>query len=142
MIEIGNVVAVLAASFGLGVFWYEFLRRPQKDRYRLTAISFVGVLIGEGIVTSGVAGGPAVYGLHPVAALISSFAAIYLHTAWAEKKAWPWEIIEDLGTVKSSLKSVSMPSVSMPKVSVGSSSNAASAKTEAKAEETRAEKAA
>ena len=95
MIEFGNVVAVLAASFGLGVFWYEFLRRPQKDRYRLTAISFVGVLIGEGIVTAGIVGGPVVYGLHPVAALVSSFAAIYLHTAWSEKKVWPWEIIEE-----------------------------------------------
>ena len=51
MIEFGSVVAVLAASFGLGVFWYEFLRRPQKDRYRLTAISFVGVLIGPSVAS-------------------------------------------------------------------------------------------
>lgn len=122
MIEFGNVVAVLAASFGLGVFWYEFLRRPQEDRYRLTAISFVGVLIGEAIVAAGIAGGPAAYGLHPVTALVSSFAAIYLHTAWAEKKAWPWQIIGELNGLKSSVQSVHVPSVSMPKIGGGGDS--------------------
>ena len=104
MVDIGNVVAVIAASFGLGVFWYEFLRRPQKDRFKLTAISFVGVLIGEGLVSYGMAGGPVAYGLHPVTALVASFAAVYLHTAWAEKKVKPWEIIGELNTVTDTLK--------------------------------------
>lgn len=106
MIDIGNVVAVIAASFGLGVFWYEFLRRPQKDRFRVTAISLVGVLIGEGLVSSGMVGGPAAYGLHPVTALVASFAAVYLHTAWAEKKVRPWEIIGELSTIMGPIKSV------------------------------------
>jgi len=114
VIEFGNVIAVLAASFALGIFWTEFLRRPQQDRYRLTAISFVGVLIGEAIVSAGVAGGPAVYGLHPVAALISSFSSIYLQTAWVEKKAWPWDIIGELGTLRNSAKTMHVPSVTVP----------------------------
>ncbi len=126
MIEFGNVVAVLAASFGLGIFWYEFLRRPQKDRYRVTAISFVGVLIGEGLVSAGMVGGPAAYGLHPVTALIASFAAVYLHTSWTEKKALPWEIISDLDSLKGSVQSVSMPSVSVPKLTLVSSKGSSS----------------
>ena len=106
MIDIGNVIAIVAASFGLGIFWYEFIRRPQKDRFKLTAISFVGVLLGESLVSSGMVGGPSAYGLHPVTALVSSFAAIYLHTAWMEKKALPWEIIAELGRLKSVFRSV------------------------------------
>ena len=106
MIDIGNIVALVAVSFGLGVFWYEFLRRPQKDRLKLTAISFVGVLLGESLVSAGMIGGPVAYGLHPVTALVASFAAIYLHTAWAEKKIWPWDIISDLRAVKGVFRSV------------------------------------
>lgn len=142
MIEFGNVVAVLAASFGLGVFWYEFLRRPQKDRYRVTAVSFVGVLIGEGLIAAGMAGGPAAYGLHPVTALVSSFAAIYLHTAWSEKKAWPWEVISDLDSLKGTVKSVSMPSVSVPKLTLVTRKDEAKAPAETVAGETQARKAA
>lgn len=106
MIEVGNVVAVVAASFALGILWYEFLRRPQKDKLKLTAISFAGVLIGEALVSAGLRGGPAAYGLHPVTALVSSFIAVYLHTAWAEKKVWPWEIIGELDSLKSALETV------------------------------------
>ncbi len=134
MIDIGNVVAVVAVSFGLGVFWYEFLRRPQKDRLRLTAISFVGVLIGEALVSAGMAGGPIAYGLHPVTALVASFAAVYLNTAWVEKKVWPWEIIDELNTVTGSIKGSvqgpikdsiksSIKSVPTVKFTLGSSEN-------------------
>lgn len=113
MIDIGNVIAIIAVSFGLGVFWYEFLRRPQKDRLKVAAISFVGVLLGESLVSAGMIGGPVAYGLHPVTALVASFAAIYLQTAWTEKKIWPWEVISDLRAIKRLFKSVPMLKVSL-----------------------------
>ena len=115
MIDIGNVAAMVAVSFGLGIFWSEFLRRPQRDRFKLTAIALVGILLGEARVYAGMVGGPAAYGLHPVTALVASFTAIYLHTGWVEKKVWPWEIIGDLNSLKTRFRSVPTPKVSSGK---------------------------
>ena len=117
MIDIGSVAALVVMGFVFGTFSYELLRRPQKDRLRLTGMSLFGVILGEAIVTGGVAGGPAVLGLHPIAAMISSFAAVYLDVAWREHKIWPWDLIGDLKQVGEPFKAVSKL-----KISVGSNS--------------------
>jgi len=97
MIDLGNVAAYGVIAFALGTFWYELLRRTQTDKLRLTAISFFGIIVAEAVVAEGVfVGGPIVLGLHPFAALIASFAAVYIDIAWQERKIWPWAVIEDL----------------------------------------------
>ena len=118
MIDIGSVAALVVMGFVFGTFSYELLRRPQSDRLRLTGMSLFGVIIGEAIVTGGVAGGPAVLGLHPIAAMISAFAAVYLDVAWREHLVWPWDIIGDLKHVGEPFKAVSKL-----KISVGSDSD-------------------
>jgi len=118
MIDIGSVAALVVMGFVFGTFSYELLRRPQKDRLRLTGMSLFGVIIGEAVVSSGVAGGPAVMGLHPITAMIGSFASIYLDVAWREHKIWPWDIIGDLKQVGEPFKAISKF-----KISVGSESS-------------------
>ena len=121
MIDIGSVAALAVMGFVFGTFSYELLRRPQKDRLRLTAMSLFGVILGEAAVTGGLAGGPAVLGLHPVAAMIASFAAIYVDVAWREHKIWPWDIIGDLKQVGEPFKAVSKL-----KISVGNNATSSS----------------
>ena len=118
MIDIGSVAVLVVMGFVFGTFSYELLRRPQKDRLRLTGMSLFGVIISETVVTTGIAGGPIIFGLHPVAALVASFAAIYLDVAWREHKIWPWDIIRDLKQVGEPFKAVSKI-----KISVGSDSD-------------------
>ena len=114
MIDLGNVAALGVFAFAFGTFWYEFLRRSQSDKLRVTAISLFGIVVAETIVADGVAGGPMVLGLHPFAALIASFTAVYLDVAWQERKLWPWTVIKDLQLLARPFKAV--PRV---KVSVG-----------------------
>lgn len=117
MIDIGSVAALVVIGFVFGTFSYELLRRPQKDKIRLTGMSLFGVIIGEAAVTNGLIAGPAVMGLHPFVAGIASFVAIYLDVAWREHKVWPWDIIGDLKQVGEPFKAVSKL-----KISIGSES--------------------
>ena len=128
MIDIGNVAALVVMGFVFGTFSYELLRRPQKDRLRLIGMSLFGVIIGEAVVTSGVVGGPMVMGLHPIAAMISSFAAVYLDVAWREHKVWPWDIIGDLKQVGEPFKAVSKLKISLGNNSADSASDAEQSK--------------
>ena len=96
MVDLGNVAAFGIFAFAFGTAWYELLRRPQTDKLRLSAISLVGIVVAETMVADGLRGGPTVLGLHPVAALIASGAAVYIDVAWQEHKIWPWSIIDDL----------------------------------------------
>ncbi|MDA1279450.1 MAG: hypothetical protein O3B95_05335 [Chloroflexi bacterium] len=123
MIDIGNVAALVVMGFVFGTFSYELLRRPQKDRLHLTGMSLFGVILGEAVATSGIAGGPAVMGLHPIAAMISSFIAVYLDVAWREHKIWPWDIIRDLKQVGEPLKVFSRLKVSVGRNSADSSTD-------------------
>ena len=113
MIDIGSVAALVIMGFVFGTFWYEFLRRPQRDKLRLTGMSLFGVIIGEALVTNGMVGGPAVLGFHPVMALVASFAAAYLDVAWQEHKVWPWDIIRDLKKVAQPFKAIRKLKVSV-----------------------------
>lgn len=113
MIDIGSVAALVIMGFVFGTFSYEFLRRPQKDRLRLTGMSLFGVIIGEAVVSSGVVGGPLVLGLHPIAALVASFTAVYVDVAWQEHKIWPWDIIRDIQQVVQPFKAVSKLKISV-----------------------------
>lgn len=113
MIDIGSVAALVVMGFVFGTFSYELLRRPQKDKLRLMGMSLFGVIIGEAVVTSGIEGGPVVMGLHPVAAMIASFAAVYLDVAWQERKIWPWDIVGDLKQIGEPFKVVSKLKISM-----------------------------
>jgi hypothetical protein len=107
MIDIGSIAALVVMGFVFGTFSYELLRRPQKDKIRLTGMSLFGVIIAEALIVGGVAGGPVVMGLHPFAALIGSFVTVYLDVAWKEHKILPWDIIRDLKQVGEPFKAVS-----------------------------------
>ena len=113
MIDIGSVAALAVIGFAFGTFSYEFLRRPQTDKLRLTGVSLFGIIIGEALVTNGMVGGPAVLGFHPVMALVASFAAAYLDVGWREHKIWPWDIIGDLKQVGQPFKAISKLKVSV-----------------------------
>ena len=106
MIDIGSVAALAIMGFVFGTFSYEFLRRPQRDKLRLTGMSLFGIIIGEALVTNGMVGGPAVLGFHPIMAQVASFAAAYLDVAWQEHKVWPWDIIGDLKHVVQPFKAI------------------------------------
>ena len=106
MIDIGSVAALVVIGFTFGTFSYELLRRPQKDRIRLTGMSLFGVIIGEALIINGMVGGPILLGFHPVAALVSSFAAVYLDVSWQERKIWPWDVIGDLKQVGQPFKAI------------------------------------
>ncbi len=116
MIDIGNVAAYGIFAFALGTFWYAFLRRSQSDKLRITAISLSGIIVAEAVVADGLVGGPIVLGLHPFAALIASFAAVYLDVAWQERKLWPWTVIEDLQQIARPFKVVQRVKVSVGEV--------------------------
>jgi len=113
MIDIGSVAALAVIGFAFGTFSYEFLRRPQTDKLRLTGVSLFGIIIGEALVTNGMVGGPAVLGFHPVMALVASFAAAYLDVGWREHKIWPWDLIGDLKQVGQPFKVISKLKVSV-----------------------------
>lgn len=113
MIELGNVAAFGMVAFALGTFWYELLRRTQTDKLRLTAIALFGIIVGEAVVAEGIVGGPTILGLHPFAALIASFAAVYVDVAWQEKKITPWAIIDDLQLLGRPFKFVQKVKVSL-----------------------------
>jgi hypothetical protein len=107
MIDIGSIAALVVMGFVFGTFSYELLRRPQKDKIRLTGMSLFGVIIAEALIVNGLAGGPVVMGLHPIAAMVASFVTIYADVAWKEHKFWPWDIIGDLKQVGEPFKAVS-----------------------------------
>ena len=125
MIDIGSVAALAIMGFAFGTFSYELLRRPQTDKLRLTGMSLFGVIIAEALVTNGIVGGPAVLGFHPVAALVGSFAAVYLDIAWKEHKVWPWDLISDLKIVGQPFKAISKLKVSVDNGSDNQQSKAA-----------------
>ena len=125
MIDIGTVAALVVMGFVFGTFSYELLRRPQRDKLRLTGMSLFGVIIGEALVTNGMVGGPAVLGFHPVVALVASFAAAYIDVAWQEHKVWPWDIIGDLKVVAQPFKAIRNIKVSVDESSDEQDSRAA-----------------
>ena len=125
MIDIGTVAALVVMGFAFGTFSYELLRRPQRDKLRLTGMSLFGVIIGEALVTNGMVGGPAVLGFHPVVALVASFAAAYIDVAWQEHKVWPWDIIGDLKRVAEPFKAIRNIKVSVDEGSEEHDSRAA-----------------
>ena len=125
MIDIGSVAALVIMGFVFGTFSYEFLRRPQRDKLRLTGMSLFGVIIGEALVTNGMVGGPAVLGFHPIMALVASFAVAYFDVAWQEHKVWPWDIIGDLKKVAQPFKAIRKIKVSVDDGSDGRHSRAA-----------------
>lgn len=113
MIDIGNVAAFGVIAFALGTFWYEALRRTQSDKLRVTAISLFGIIVAEAVVAEGVVGGPIILGVHPFAALIASFAAVYVDVAWQERKIWPWAVIDELKLIGRPFKLVQRVKVSV-----------------------------
>ena len=125
MIDIGTVATLVTLGFVFGTFSYEFLRRPQKDKLRLTGMSLFGIIIGEALVTNGMVGGPAVLGFHPIMALVASFAAAYFDIAWQEHKFWPWDIIGDLKVVTQPFKAIRSIRVSVDEASDDQFSKAA-----------------
>lgn len=125
MVDIGSVAALAVIGFAFGTFSYELLRRPQKDKLRLTGVSLFGVIIGEALVTNGIVGGPAVLGFHPIMALVASFLAAYLDVGWREHKIWPWDLIGDLKQVGQPFKAISKLKVSVGGGTDGQQSKAA-----------------
>jgi hypothetical protein len=113
MIDLGTVTTLVLMGFVFGTVSYELLRRPQKDKLRLTGIALFGVIIGETLVADGMIAGPLVLGFHPVVAMIAAFSSVYLDVAWKERKILPWDIIGDLKQISQPFKAIANLKVSV-----------------------------
>ena len=79
MTELGIVVFLIAMAYSAGVVWYTLLGRDHASWMRIAAFPFVGVVLGEALVTAG----PSFFGLHLYVILVSSLIAVTVDIAFS-----------------------------------------------------------
>ena len=78
MEELAPIAAMLVFAYAFGTVFYHVFGRPKKHWLQTMAYPVVGIFVGEGIWSSYMVAGPALWGVHPVVALFSTIIAVYL----------------------------------------------------------------
>ncbi len=77
--DVGLVLYMVGLAYGLGVFWYSVLPAHLPEQaWRVAALPFAAIALGEALTVLWKLGGPTVGGLHVLSAVVAALVAVVL----------------------------------------------------------------
>ena len=75
--DVGTFLLIVGLSYPLGLLWYDLLPGKLPEQvWRVAAYPFLGIFVGEAVLSTALTFDPKVGGIHLISAIIGSIVAV------------------------------------------------------------------